>query len=550
MTLARHRTRTPEHALALYRSVSGDTFQSAAVLAAMAGLAMTHPLAGVASAVAGGAFLAFRRGRPRDPLGRGPGELARLRDGFSLPIGTVASTGEAVALTNDDARQHMMVLGTPGASKTDYLLGLAETSIAAGSGTLFVDAKGDIALWGKIHALAKRNGREDDLLVLNFLPSGAEPTPKGSDFTSNTLNPFATGSSDHLTQLVVSLYPDDGSGDAAMRVGNATALMSGVMRFLVWLRNEGRIVLHAGTIRDHLSFSAVQGAADPANYPDLPEEIRFVLNGYLKYLPGYNAERGQRQPQQTLEYHGVVERELSRVLGVCADAYGHVFRPGLGDVDMTDVVLNRRILLVLLPPPGHSDGDLAILGKMVMATLRTMMTGALGNRIEGTWEDIVDNRVNNSPTPFPCVLDDVGHYALRGLGLAAAQARALGFSMVYGAPDAPGLSLGDEVEGASLQANCNTKLVLRGDEPSQAVQIGSARGCFPTRMETFAFPPGNGDLYMAFKSERILLDAKRPERIHFSGTKLRANHLVTMARPRPPSRDESPTQDSGKAGTR
>ncbi len=104
---------------------------------------------------------------------------------------------------------------------------------------------------------------------------------------------------------------------------------------------------------------------------------------------------------------------------------------------MQDVVLKRRILVVMLPALEKSGDELANLGKIVVATLKGMMGGALGNKIEGSWSEIVDNRVTNSPSPFLCVLDEVGYYTVEGLALMAAQARSLGFSMIYASQDIP-----------------------------------------------------------------------------------------------------------------
>ena len=41
--------------------------------------------------------------------------------------------------------------------------------------------------------------------------------------------------------------------------------------------------------------------------------------------------------------------QLTRVFGSLADTYGHIIRTNLAEVDFKDVVLNRRILVVLLP---------------------------------------------------------------------------------------------------------------------------------------------------------------------------------------------------------
>ncbi len=87
-----------------------------------------------------------------------------------------------------DATRHAFVCGATGSGKTNLLLALCGERIAAGEGLLFVDGKGDAEALGKLSALAKRHGRERDLMVLNF----GEPPAVGRGRVSNTINPFAT----------------------------------------------------------------------------------------------------------------------------------------------------------------------------------------------------------------------------------------------------------------------------------------------------------------------------------------------------------------------
>ena len=56
-----------------------------------------------------------------------------------------------------------------------------------------------------------------------------------------------------------------------------------------------------------------------------------------------------KQGSQVLEQHGFITMQLTRVFGSLADTYGHIIRTNLAEVDLKDVVLNRRILVVLLP---------------------------------------------------------------------------------------------------------------------------------------------------------------------------------------------------------
>src|SRR3546814_15580491 len=106
---------------------------------------------------------------------------------------------------------------------------------------------------------------------------------------------------------------------------------------------------------------------------------------------------------------------------------------------MHDAVLGRRILVIMLPALEKSGDEIANLGKIVVATLKGMMGSTLGSQIEGDWEEIVEKRPTNSPSPFICILDEVGYYTVEGMALMAAQARSLGISMVYASQDIPAM---------------------------------------------------------------------------------------------------------------
>ena len=413
-------------------------------------------------------------------------------------LGNEVKTSKEVWLTNDDCRQHFLVVGTTGAGKTESLLGFAANALMWGSGFLFCDGKGDVALFAKVSVLARRFGREDDLLVLNFMTGNQDLGASGGVLQSNTLNPFATGSSDSLTQMVVSLM-DDAGGDGAMWKGRATAMLTGVMRALCWLRDAGEVDLNVGEIRDFMALKRIIRLGDEKEYPDMPQPIRKSINSYLQSLPGYAAEKKERQAQTTLDQHGYLEMQFTKILGSLADVYGHIFFTPNGEVDMFDVVLNRRILVIMLPALEKSGDEIANLGKIVVATLKGMMGATLGSKLEGSWAEVVENRVTNSPSPFICILDEVGYYTVEGMALMAAQARSLGFSMVYASQDIPAMKRLNEKEAASIIANTNTKIFMRSEEAETTGKLAVESAGKGIRAQAGRFSGSATNSGMAFK---------------------------------------------------
>lgn len=401
---------------------------------------------------------------------------------------------------------------------TEALLGFAANALTWGSGFLFCDGKGDVALFAKVYAMARRFGREDDILVLNYMTGNRDVSAAGGDLMSNTLNPFSTGSSDSLTQMVVSLMEESG-GDGAIWKGRAVAMMTGVMKALCWLRDQGMLELNVGTIRDYMSLKMIQDLAEPAQYPNLPPQIRHQIKKYLVSLPGYDETKGPKQGNTTLEQHGYLEMQFTKILGSLADVYGHIFSTPYGEVDMHDVVLNRRILVIMLPALEKAGDEIANLGKIVVATLKGMMGGTLGSKLQGNWADVVDNRPTNSPSPFLCILDEVGYYTVEGMALMAAQARSLGFSMIYASQDIPAMKRLNEKEAASIIANTNTKIFMRTEEAESTGALAVASGGKARVNMMSGYKGESGETGVAYKDN---MESRIEERDRIDFTELKA----------------------------
>lgn len=500
-----------------------------------------------------------------DPHERNPGTGKPMQSGGIFFIGNELKTGKEVWLTNSDCRQHFLVLGTTGAGKTETLVGFAANAVAWGSGFLYCDGKGDVSLFAKMYALTRRFGREDDLLVLNYMTGNQDLSAAGGKLLSNTLNPFSTGSSDNLTQMVVGLM-DDAGGDGAMWKGRAAAMFTGIMRALTWLRDQGVIDLNVSEIRDHLNFTRILTLADKNAYPDMPQPIRKSIKSYLTSLPGFQ-ENAPKQSQTTLDQHGYLEMQFTKILGSLADVYGHIFKTPYGEIDMVDVVLNRRILIIMLPALEKSGDEIANLGKIIVATLRGMMGSTLGSTIEGGWDNVVENRPTNSPSPFIVILDEVGYYMVDGMDLMSAQARSLGFSMIFAGQDINAMKRFNEKVFGSVRGNTNTKIIMR-TEDEDTVNLAREGAGKITRAQQRSFEgkvkeigskaytdnleagievvdrinpldlkaQDEGEMHIIHKDWLVRAKsfyAKPEAAVNKDDLKLRANHFISVARPDP-----------------
>lgn len=359
----------------------------------------------------------------------------RLGSGITF-LGREISTKLEIWSSDSDLRTHMLVLGTTGSGKTEFLLGLVYNALVQNSGFLYTDGKGAVDLYNNVFRLARYLGREDDLLVISFLTSGRDFLDKQIDRTTNTMNPFALGSSGMLIELIISLMDDSGGG-GDMWKGRAIAFVAGLTRVLCYLRDRGYILLDANTFIGYFELPVVErvvferkitiGEKDVIIDDPLFDKVIAPLKSFVLTLPGYARDKLGQQEQKTMEQHGFITMQLTRLFGDLSFTYGYIFQTLLGEVDMYDVVINRRILVVLLPSLERAPDSLKMLGKLIVGSIKQMMAGCLGNRLEGSVREIVDARPTNAAVPFYVVLDEYGYYAVLGFAVAPAQARSLGF---------------------------------------------------------------------------------------------------------------------------
>lgn len=429
-----------------------------------------------------------------------PGTNKPRKAGGIYFFGNETKTKSELWFSNEDMRTHVLMFGSTGSGKTEALVSMAYNALLQGSGFIYVDGKGDNSLFAKIFSMARSMGREDDILLVNFMTGAKDIIGPQKKRLSNTLNPFAMGSSSMLAQLVVSLMDQSAaSPDGDMWKGRAIAFVEALMKLLVAMRDMGYILLDANTIRNYFALDRIEaivldkvfirdGGLEPVSLENIPPIIMEPITNYLITLPGFNKEKKGKQVSQVLEQHGFITMQLTRVFTSLADTYGHILRTKLAEVDLRDVVLNRRILLVLLPALEKSPDELSNLGKVIIASLRAMMAAGLGDEVEGQYRDLIQRKPTNAPSPYLCILDEYGYYAVKGFAVVPAQARSLGFSVVFAGQDLPAFQKASKEEAASIGANTNIKICMKLEDPLETWDffMKTAGESYVTHVESFA----------------------------------------------------------------
>lgn len=382
-------------------------------------------------------------------------------------IGNRKSDDAEVWLANADARQHFFFAGSTGAGKTEGLISLAYNALVWGSGFGYSDGKGDVTLWSKIFSMVRAMGREDDLFVINYMTGGGDTTKRRADKLSNTYNPFAVGNAESLIQLIVSLM-DASEGKGDMWKGRAISFISSLLPALVDLRDKGLLMLHIGAIREFLPFPKFN---EMINNPSISQRSRDMMQAFLLDVPGYKRDKGESQSGTFLEQYGYQQMQFTRILSSLADTYGYIYYTPQGEINLKDIVLNRRILLVLLPALEKSDPELANLGKVIVAGMAGMMGVQLGNKLEGSKLELLDARATNAPTPFVAIFDEFGYYMPEGAAKMWAQARSLGFSLVASGQDLQAFYRTSKEETLAIIGSSNFKVFGKVEDPTDTYDL-------------------------------------------------------------------------------
>ena len=480
-----------------------------------------------------------------------------IADGISF-LGNDRTNQQELWFTNSDLRTHILIFGSTGSGKTEALVSIAFNSLVQASGFIYVDGKGDNSLFAKVFSMVRGMGREDDILLINFMTGARDVLGPQTNRLSNTMNPFSHGSSSMLSQLVTSLMDSGGSGggDGDMWKGRAINFVESLMKILTAMRDAGHILLDANTIREYFILEKLESIVVDKQFPigensfkvpltDFPAAILEPLKNYVLNLPGYNPKNKFNQAGEVREQHGFITMQLTRVFGSLADTYGHIIRTNLAEVDLKDVVLNRRILVVLLPALEKAPDELANLGKVIIASLKAMMAAGLGDKVEGDYRDVILSKPTNSPSPYVCIMDEYGYYAVKGFAVVPAQARSLGFSAIFAGQDLPAFQKASKEEAASIGANCNIKICMKLEDPMETWDFfnKTAGETYVTNVSGFQMDSGSISLnYMDTKNTSVdrkqrieLLDLKDQREgeahIFFKSKIVRAE--MFFANPRP-----------------
>lgn len=368
-------------------------------------------------------------------------------------------TSMQVWASDNDDRTHANIFGTTGSGKTELIHTIIASQLVRNSGAILVDAKGDITLYERLCRLARRFGRDPDVLCITFAIGTEDQNAPREDKNTNTFNLMLNTSSGMLVELLTGLLDGDGGSDDMWK-SRAIAFIGALTQPLVFLRDKQEIELSPATYIDFMELPEIERFVydNKYNYDGFEEVIK-PLRSYLTTLPGYNRNLIGNQAQQTNEQFGYITMQMTRSINDLGFTYGHIFGTAVGEIDISDVVLNRRFLAILLPSLERSLPTLLMLSRLIMGSLKQMMASSLGSKIEGSIRINIDSRPTTANNCYRIILDEVGYMMTTGMSIIPAQARSLNIAMVFAAQDFTDIERGSKEEAQAIWSNAALKFI-------------------------------------------------------------------------------------------
>lgn len=389
----------------------------------------------------------------------------------SFYLGNEMESNSELWIAREDVLTHMLVLGTTGAGKTETLVSLAFNYLARGSGLLYVDPKAAPKLAAQIYTMCRIMGRDDDFLLLSYMADKKGSLSMRSQHRprqSNTQNPFAVGTANELTQLLLALMPEEGGGNAIFS-SNAQTLISGLLIVLVELRDRGEIPLSIGIIRKYLmSLHEIDALA---RRTDLSDKSILALRAGLATVGWDMSRQLAQQPRNFAEQYGYARAYFGRALSLLVDNYGRIFRVTHGEIDAVDVITSRRVSVTLIPSVDKDPKELRHLGQICLSSIRNACAVGLGSLVQGRLSDVLGALPTDARSPFGVIVDEYAAIETPGFEILLTQGRGLGIAVTVASQDFAGIRRASEHAAEQIVSNCRCKCIMCQEDPRQTMDL-------------------------------------------------------------------------------
>lgn len=425
-------------------------------------------------------------------------------------LGHELNTNQELHAEDSKFRTHIVIFGTTGSGKTETILSLCVNFLVQASGFILVDGKGDTLLFAKVFAICRAFDRLEDLYLLNFMDEGRRGDDKRLERISHKFNFFVDSNKVEADEIVGGLLPNEGGGGSGMWEGRAATGISSLNDTLYYLKENGYLEIDPDTYR---SYFNLEEFAQLAMNENVPKKYRAGLHTVLTSV-NYKFPSAQdpnpKQNPTTEEQFQYITMQYTETFNMLAGTYRSITVSQVPDISIVDVVLRRRILLVLLPSLAKAPQSVKNLGRIIIAMTRNVSSKAIGSRIEGSYKQVIESKPTAAISSFALIFDEFGTYATKGASTLPAQVRSLNMICVFAGQDYQAFKRGDEMEAATIFANCTIKICLKLEDPTETYKMfaDSAGETYVMVADTFETKDTMfGRKYVESKSARL---EKRP----------------------------------------
>lgn len=425
-------------------------------------------------------------------------------------LGHELNTNQELHAEDSKFRTHIIIFGTTGSGKTECILSICVNFLVQASGFILVDGKGDTLLFAKVFAICRAFDRLEDLYLLNFMDEGKKGDTKRFERISHKFNFFVDSSKAEADEIVGGLLPNEGGGGSGMWEGRAATGISSLNDALYYLKDNGYLEIDPDTYRSYFNIEEFAALAMNENIPKKYRAgLHTVLTSVNYKLPSA-ADPNPKQNPTTEEQFQYITMQYTETFNMLAGAYRSITVSQVPDISIVDVVLRRRILLVLLPSLAKAPQSVKNLGRIIIAMTRNVSSKAIGSKIEGSYKQVIESKPTAAISSFALIFDEFGTYATKGASTLPAQVRSLNMVCLFAGQDYQAFKRGDDLEAATIFANCTIKICLKLEDDADTFEKfkGSAGETYVMVAESFeAKDTMFGRKYVESKSTRL---EKRP----------------------------------------
>lgn len=386
------------------------------------------------------------------------------------PLG-VSEQFDVAHLTHADLARPVLAIGDTASGKGEVLLGIVRSAMAAGSGVVIVDGKGDPHLARRLASMSMALGRRSDLRVVNLLSRRDGRTPVHSAF-----DPLAVGSAEDLAGMLMELAFEGAGSDMDAFKDRSRSLILPLMQALVWRRDRKGAALDMNRVREAMCWDRLEAVS---NDPELPDGIRAGLRAYIETTPFYR--KGEKVGQRTLEQHDYATMSLGRVMIQVEDDPAAASDVPTAE-EFGSYLADRLVTVVLLPSFAKDPARAIECSDALMFSLEAALHAGLSETRgtdgidpfgKGGEFDDFQGLKSAGPPERIIILDDAAHYAIAGIPDLARWTGDLGISLVFGVTDKaePARWSGRGLSAKAILAHCPTQLTL-ADGTLELVQDG------------------------------------------------------------------------------